>query len=150
MSTCHILIGIPGAGKSTWIKNNIPSSRVIISPDNYLEQQYNYEWTPERASEAWADSYEVFAANLKRGSSIVWDATFLREIDRSAVLHIANGFGYYTIAVVVQAPLGVCLERNRSRLRKPVPDQKVIAMNNLLNIPNEQEGFSEIILFDSV
>ena len=149
MSTVHVLIGIPGVGKSTWIRNNIASDIPVICPDRFLEEKYNYEWTPSRAAEAWADAYRQFAECLQANCSMVWDATFLRSIERSAVLHISKGFGYRTIAVVVQAPLEVCLERNRKRERRPVPDEKIVAMAEWLSPPDQDEGFDEIIVFDS-
>ena len=148
MPTCTILIGIPGSGKSTWINHNISSDIRIISPDIHLEEKYNYEWTPARASEAWAISYQQFARSLQVEETIVWDATFLRPIDRSAILHIANGFGYHTRAVVLLVPLDVCLERNRRRKRTPVPDDKIIVMHNLLSMPNPSEGFDEVVVID--
>jgi len=146
MPTCTILIGIPGAGKSTWIRNNISTEERIISPDTHLEEKYNYQWTPERASEAWAVSYHQFASCLQAGQSVVWDATFLRPIDRSAILHLSNGFGYHTKAVVLVAPLEVCLERNKRRKREPVPSEKIIAMHEALCIPEVSEGFNEIVI----
>ena len=43
------------------IVNNPRPQEVVLSPDQYLvEQLYNYQWTPERAAEAWAVEYQRF------------------------------------------------------------------------------------------
>jgi predicted kinase len=150
MPQCTILIGIPGVGKTTWLQQNIPSSHQVISPDQYLEENYDYEWTVARASKAWAVSYQRFAQCLKNTQDVIWDATFLQPIDRSAILHIANGFLYKTRAVALIAPLEVCLERNRKRSRNPVPDIKIRDMFGRIILPTKEEGFDEVVIVRSV
>ena len=120
MPQCTILVGIPGVGKTTWLQQNTESSAQVISPDQYLEEHYDYDWTPVRASEAWAVSYQLFAKCLKNTQDVLWDATFLQPIDRSAILHIAKGFSYKTRAIVIVAPLETCLERNLKRVLEKV------------------------------
>ena len=144
MPQCTILVGIPGSGKTTWLLENTKATEYIISPDRFLEENYDYQWTPARASEAWAVSYQSFAGFLRHKQDVIWDATFLQPIDRSAILHIANGFDYKTVAVVLLTPLDLCLERNRKRPRQPVPDDKIIAMQSRMIIPTKEEGFDEI------
>ena len=149
MPNCTILIGIPGVGKSTWLRRNPSPTAQIICPDQYLEQVYAYEWTVERASEAWAVSYQQFALCLQQRKDVMWDATFLRPIDRSPIVNIAKGFSYDVRAIFVQAPLAICLERNRERERPPVPDDKIRAMFEILVGPKKSEGFDSILEIDS-
>ena len=75
-----MMVGIPASGKSTWISQNRKSSWNVISPDQFLEEKYDYEWTPERASEAWALSFQRYGQYLLDGGTVVWDATFLSPI----------------------------------------------------------------------
>ena len=148
MPDCYILIGIPASGKSTWVRK-YGGDMTVISPDGYLEEQYQYEWTEQRAKEAWAHSYQEFADSLRQGRSVVWDATFLGSIDRSPVLNLAKGFGYKCTAIVVQAPLELCLQRNLERHRSPVPSSKIVAMHKSLCLPSLEEGFDDIELVDA-
>ena len=144
MNKLYMLVGIPGAGKSTWVKRN-RSSEVLISPDLFLEDKYGYEWTPKRASEAWANAYQRFATCLQQEQSVVWDATFITSQDRAAPLNIAKAFGYHVVAVFLDTPLQVCLSRNAKRKRLPVPRDKIEMMRRRLRPPTTEEGFDEVV-----
>lgn len=143
--TIYMMVGIPGSGKSTWIREHIEPSWIVLSPDAILEQRYNYEWTPERASEAWAESYRHFGALLLSGTTIVWDATFISPIIRAAILHTSKGAGYRVVAVFFDTPVDVCVERNATRAREPVPESTIRRMADGLVAPTEGEGFDSVV-----
>ena len=140
----YMMIGIPGSGKSTWIREHLEQSWIVLSPDAILESRYNYEWTPDRAAEAWAESYQLFGSVLLQGKTMVWDATFTSPIIRSAILHTAKGAGYRVEAVFCDTPLEICLERNSTRDREPVPQSTIRRMAENLVPPTQEEGFDAI------
>ena len=140
----YIMVGIPGSGKSTWIHTNKKDTWVILSPDAILEAKYNYEWTPERAAEAWAESYQQFGQGLLSCQTMVWDATFTSPIMRSAILHTAKGAGYRVEAIFCDTPIDVCIHRNQKRNREPVPESTIYRMAENLQAPTEDEGFDRI------
>ncbi len=140
----YVMVGIPGSGKSTWIRRNRQDSWVVVSPDSILESQYNYEWTPERAAEAWAKSYQQFGHGLLQEHTMVWDATFTSSIMRAAILHIAKGAGYRVEAIFCDTPIDICIDRNQKRNREPVPESTIHRMAQSLQPPTEQEGFDSI------
>jgi predicted kinase len=144
MRNLMVMIGIPGSGKSTWVSKN-QNKAVIISPDQYLLEHHNYEWSIERVSDAWADSYQRYAQLLKAEKDVIWDATFTRMIDRSAVLNIAIGFGYHCTAVYLDTSLEVCLDRNEHRNRRPVPPNTILHMSKGIQLPTKEEGFHAIV-----
>ena len=137
------MIGIPGSGKSTWVKEK-NEGWIILSPDAILEERYNYEWTPERASEAWAESYQRFGQLLLENKSIIWDATFTTPMMRSAILHISKGAGFRVEAVFCDTPIETCLTRNAARERDPVPESTIRRMSDSLIPPTESEGFDVV------
>ena len=48
-----ILRGLPGAGKSTWIREHPIEDSVVVSADHFLyEPDGSYNWTPERLQKA--------------------------------------------------------------------------------------------------
>lgn len=140
----YMMVGIPGSGKSTWVQKHRKDAWVIISPDSILESQYNYDWTPDRASEAWAKSYQRFGGGLLDGHTMVWDATFTLPIMRTAVLNIAKGAGYRVEAIFCDTPLEVCIYRNQQRHREPVPLKTIHRMAEHLQPPTKAEGFDRI------
>ena len=139
-----MMVGIPGSGKSTWVKNNRQETWVVVSPDEILEAQYGYEWTPERAAEAWESSYQQFVKSLLVDKTMVWDATFTSPIMRAAILHIAKGAGYRVVAIFCDTPIELCIERNKRRNREPVPEATIRRMAEKLQPPTEAEGFDRI------
>ena len=140
----YMMVGIPGSGKSTWVRQNRDEDWVVISPDAILEERYHYEWTPERAAEAWADSYQQFGSLLVEGGTMVWDATFTSPMMRSAILHIAKGVGYTVKAIFCQANMDLCFSRNLKRDREPVPENTIRRMADSLIPPTVEEGFDEV------
>lgn len=142
--TIYLMVGIPGSGKSTWIQAHVDSSWIVLSPDTILEQRYNYQWTPERAAEAWAESYRNFGALLIEGATIVWDATLISPMIRAAILHTAKGAGYRVEAVFCDTSVEICLERNAKRKREPVPESIIRRMADSLIVPTMEEGFDSI------
>ena len=140
-----MMVGIPASGKSSWIRSNCDQNWIIISPDSILEERYDYEWTPERASEAWAESFQQYGQVLLNGGQVVWDATFVSPIVRAAVLHIANGAGFNTRAVFFDTDVELCVQRNMKRDREPVPEETIRRMHDALVPPTEEEGFDQVI-----
>ena len=144
MKHLYMLIGIPGAGKSTWMEQK-RRSEILISPDVFLEDKYDYEWTPKRASEAWSEAYYQFGLALQQEHSMIWDATFVTAQDRVAPLQVAKAFGYQVTAVFFDTPLQICLARNRARQRSPVPDDTIKMMRRRLQPPTNKEGYDAVV-----
>ena len=141
-----MMVGIPASGKSTWISQNRKPSWNVISPDQFLEEKYDYEWTPERASEAWARSFQRYGQYLLDGGTVVWDATFLSPIIRASVLHIGKGAGFKTQAIFFDIDIDVCIQRNSKRFREPVPEQTIRRMHAALIPPTVEEGFDQVTI----
>ena len=83
------------------------------------------------------ESYRLFGALLLQGKTMIWDATFISRIIRSAILHTAKGAGYRVEAVFCDTPIDICVERNASRDREPVPESTIRRMADSL-IPSDR------------
>ena len=153
MPTLYMLIGIPAAGKSTWIaKQAFDGSKTrIISTDNIIER---------RAQEQGKTYSEVFQKEIKgathqmnrdlkqavaAGDDIVWDQTNLTRKGRAGKLaEIPES--YRKVAVFFATPDDAELKRRlASRPGKTIPANVVLAMKNQIERPGTGEGFDEIV-----
>lgn len=124
-----MMMGLPLAGKTVWINNNIKSypGFDVISADIFKEihPDYNpdnvtndiHEWSVEQVE---AQAYEL-AENNK---SFIFDGGGINNSYTKRIISKLKNKGYYIILVHIKTPYKVCLERNRQRHRK-VPDHAI-------------------------
>lgn len=150
MPKCYQLIGVPGAGKSTWIDSQdwtLPCAKV--STDKWVEI-YAKE-VGKTYSEVFADfmptavelmAKEVVAAR-EMGRDIIWDQTSVNVKSRKRKFNMLPD--YYHIAVVFKTPEHKELMRRlMNRPGKDIPDHVIASMIASFEMPTEEEGFKEI------
>jgi predicted kinase len=150
MPTVYVLVGVPGSGKSTWIKNqDWTQNCAIVSTDAFVEQEaqrqgktYNEvfnDYMPT-AVELMAD--QVVAAR-EAGQDIIWDQTSTTVASRRKKFNMLPN--YHAVAVVFYTPSHTELERRlASRPGKNIPWNVMQGMISSLKLPTEEEGFDEI------
>jgi predicted kinase len=152
MKKLYVLVGVPGSGKSTWIKNQEWAKDIpIVSTDKFIDEYaaqqgktYN-EVFAERmpvAVKLMANQVEICKAN---NLDIIWDQTSTTVGARRKKLNMCQN--YYKIAVVFQTPDEEELQRRlASRPGKNIPKhvQEVMASQLKNEPPTLEEGFDEI------
>ena len=150
MPTVYVLVGVPGSGKSTWIKNqDWIQDCAIVNTDAFVEQEaqrqgktYNEvfnDYMPT-AVELMAD--QVVAAR-EAGQDIIWDQTSTTVASRRKKFNMLPN--YHAVAVVFYTPSHTELEcRLASRPGKNIPWNVMQGMISSLKLPTEEEGFDEI------
>jgi len=150
MPKCYQLIGVPGSGKSTWIKNQDWSKDcVVVSTDEFVED-YAKE-CGKTYSEVFAD-YMPTAVMLmadkviqarEAKKDIIWDQTSTTLKSRMRKFSMLPNYEH--IAVVFKTPEHKELMRRLlSRPGKEIPDHVVASMIASWEDPTEDEGFIEI------
>ena len=135
-----VLCGLPGSGKSTWCASNLEASHVVVSKDRM-----------KKARRKAARQARELRAALAAGCSVVVDNTNLTVADRAAIVVIAREFGAPVEAVLVEAPLATCLERNAARVGTTcVPEGILRGMARRFEPPTLAEGFVEVRIVVSV
>jgi predicted kinase len=138
MSEAFVMVGAPGAGKSTWVRNfSKLQPTTIIEGDSF-------------ASDSWVDTHDQILAKLEQhvGEFVILDGTHYSRESRLGALITLRSLGWETVnAVVVHPQLDVCLFRNAMR-SKVVPRHYITEMHkrvekSLKKI--EQEGFSSVV-----
>jgi predicted kinase len=150
MPKCYQLIGVPGAGKSTWIKNQEWAKGLpVVSTDNFVEayakeqgKTYNEvfkDYMPI-AVKLMANQAKICEAN---GLDVIWDQTSTTRISRTRKFNTLPKYEH--IAVVFRTPPRDELDvRLSGRPGKHIPKKVVDDMIANWDEPTLDEGFTEI------
>ena len=150
MSKCYQLIGVPAAGKSTWIKNQIWAlGLTVVSTDAFVEDYARecgstysevFDDYMPRAVELMANQV-VFAR--EHGHTVIWDQTSTTVKSRARKFNMLPD--YQHISIVFRTPeLDVLKKRLANRPGKEIPWEVVQGMIDNWEEPTEEEGFTEI------
>jgi predicted kinase len=131
-----VLIGLPGAGKTTFHRSRYGATHVHVSKDLLGHGARRKDEKQMRLVEM----------TLRSGRSVVVDNTNPRRADRVPLLEAARRFGARTLAVLVTAPVAECLRRNAAREgRARVPAVAIYVAAKKLEPPSREEGFDEVL-----
>lgn len=150
MAKCYQLIGVPGAGKSTWISNQ-PWAKdcVIVSTDNHVEayaksvgKTYNEVFKDYMPTAVDLMAQDVVDARSKN-KDIIWDQTSTTVKSRQRKFRMLRDYEH--IAVVFATPeLPELKRRLASRPGKNIPSEVMVQMIKGFQMPTKDEGFTEI------
>ena len=150
MPRCYQLIGVPGSGKSTWIKNqDWALGLTVVSTDNFVEDYANSQG--KTYSEVF-DEYMPTAVDLmskvvvharEHGHDVIWDQTSTTVKSRARKFRMLRDYEH--IAIVFATPDADELGRRlASRPGKNIPEHVMRSMIEGFEMPTEEEGFKEI------
>ncbi len=119
-----VLIGISGAGKSTFARTHFRPAQVLSS-----DVCRALVADDENEQAATPDAFEVLhyiaAKRLRRGHLAVVDATNVKREDRAELVQMARDHDVLPVAVVLDVPESVALERNASRPDRDMPSSVI-------------------------
>jgi len=147
---CYQLIGVPGAGKSTWVANQEwAKDCAYISTDHHVERQAELEG--KTYNEVFRDfmlfAVKMMAADVRKaceaGRDIIWDQTSTTIASRARKFAMLPDYEH--IAVVFRTPESEELARRlASRPGKNIPEHVMRSMIAGWDEPTKDEGFTEI------
>ena len=151
MPKCYQLVGVPGSGKSTWIKEQVWAlGMTVVSTDTFVEsyahnQGKTYtevfnDYMPT-AVKLMADQVVVCREN---SLDVMWDQTSTTVLSRKKKFNMLPNYEH--IAVVFKTPGIEELQRRlNSRPGKVIPFTVVRGMIECFEYPTLEEGLSKII-----
>lgn len=149
-----IMVGIPGSGKSTWIRDHEnffkPSCGVISRDQIRFSLLHDGDTYFAREKEVWNKYVNEAIISLTLNVNTILDATHLNESSRGKILralkeHLIN---VEINAIVIDSGLDTALKQNsyREGIYK-VPETAICNMNSSMTIPTFEEGFDRIYIW---
>lgn len=123
-----ILMGLPLAGKTTWIHKNIPKlDYQIISADTIKEEHASYD--PNHADRLHLYSVkiaeEMMIDKSDLGIDLVMDTGGINNSYTLRIINMLKQKGYFIRLVHIKTPHQICVNRNKERVRK-VPELEIL------------------------
>jgi predicted kinase len=131
-----VLIGLQGAGKSTFRAQRFDTTHVVVSKDRFRNNR-----RPERRQQ------RLMGEALAAGRSVIVDNTNPSLAERSTILALARTLNARIVGYFFSSPLQECLVRNAARpVKAQVPEVGILATARRLVPPSPSEGFDQLWL----
>ena len=148
MNKLIMMMGVPGSGKSTWIKNHMMGTDEWISRDTIrfalLKEGEDYF---AHETEVFNTFIENIIWALKAGLTVWADATHLNSKSRARVLDKVGKLADEIEAVWIDTDLITAFERNDMRIGRAWVKHGIIRrMLFSLEAPTKEEGFNKITI----
>lgn len=147
-----LLIGVSGSGKSTFAATHFKPTEVISS--DYCRALVSDD--PNNQSVT-ADAFEILSfiasKRLEAGKLTVIDATNVQPESRNKLLHLAKRYHCIPIAIVINTPEKICIERNKNRADRNFGDlvikHQAASLRRSLSYL-KKEGFRDVYNLETI
>jgi predicted kinase len=137
MTECAILLGLPGAGKSTFYRERLASTHRHISKDDLPNVRSRQDRQDALIREA-----------LSAGAPVAIDNTNVSPEERRRIIAIARDYGARIVGYYIEASTREAVARNERRSgRARVPKVAIFTAAKRLVPPTMEEGFDELHCF---
>lgn len=153
MADLYVMVGIPGMGKSTFVRNHKKETDVHASRDRIRFQLVKPgEGYFSKEKEVYKLFIKEIEDGLKANHDVYADATHLNRPSRNKLLNTLNKSLYnHVYAVYIKGHLSTALERNEERKGSTayVPREQIRRMAYSLEEPSVDERFDKIYIIEN-
>ena len=135
-NTLYITVGLPGSGKSTYVKNFIKDKDIEYLSSDSLRAVYGKDETDQSVTSiVFGHIKRKVDEFLKDGKNVLVDATSVNRKERSDYINTAKKYGAKVVAIVFKMDRQGLIDRNKKRGEqggRVVPDfviDKMLALN---------------------
>lgn len=141
-----VLVGVAASGKSTFAARHFGPTR-IVSSDALRAMITDDSGAQEATDDAFDLLHRLIAMRLRRGRLTIVDATNVEGWAREQLVAIARRHRRPAVAIVLDLPLDIALERNATRAAPRPPPAAIRRQHRLLGgsiASLESEGFAAV------
>ena len=144
MNKFIMLVGLPGSGKSTWIKENkyIYNIDIIHSSDNIREELGDIN-DQSKNTEVFNILHYRIKRDLEKELNVCMDATNISRKHRADILRKISYINCDKICIIMATKYVDCIFNDQKRNRK-VGEEVITRMMSNFEIPFKEEGWTEI------
>lgn len=142
MGLFFIMVGTPGAGKTTFVKKYLPSIK-YLGTDQIRKQLLGKELTLRKHRQVHAVLHKQIKKAIRKGEDIVVDCMNITRAQRRVLLSLIPP-DYKTIVFYMDTPFLQTLRQNWMRSRH-VPVLGITFFYLIREEPKKEEGFFKII-----
>jgi predicted kinase len=135
---CEVVVmsGLPGAGKDTWIRQNLPDWPVISLDAVRRELGIDPGGEQGRVVQVARERARVL---LRQHRSFIWNATNVTHVMRQSVVDLALAYHARTRIIYIESPFATIVRRNRAR-QAHVPEEILSRLLKKLEPPQVREA----------
>lgn len=148
----YLMMGVPGSGKSTYVKNILKYGDIYVSRDeirySLLTEEDDYFAKENEVIKLFIQTIDEALVNEDYQGNVYADATHLSPKGRAQVLNQLKNKDKVSV-IYLDIPLNIILKRNAQREgRAFVPENVVHRMYNSIILPTKEEGIEKLIIID--
>ena len=153
----YIMVGIPGSGKSFFIKNQMLPT-MMIRPGVISRDEIRFSLVAEnepyfsREDEVYKIFIQKIRESLKNNEVTIADATHLNHHSRTKLMRALGESlqGVEVNAIMIRVSLQTAIKQNLCRIntRSFVSENVIRRMFSQLEEPSQKEGFNNIVIYE--
>lgn len=147
MNNLYVMVGVPGSGKSTWVKAHKGNATYVSRDEVRFSMVAEDEEYFSKENAVFAEYCRRINEALSKGEDVFADATHLNKASRRKLLNNVKGYEeLHAIVMMTDCAESISRNDNRTGTRAFVPHSDIRRMANQFEMPETSEGFNSILI----